>query len=166
MKRLILMRHAEAQPDHLFKVDRDRTLSGIGLKQVDSMGQKLHQKFGGVDYVLCSNARRTRQTFDGVKKHLPSNVEVSFEDKLYGAAAHLLLERLRRIEDRYQNVLVLGHNPGLQQFLNAVIECKQPPCLVKNFQTCSAAFFDVSDLGWFAVNFSSFQLADQIFPSL
>ncbi|MBX9976840.1 MAG: histidine phosphatase family protein [Alphaproteobacteria bacterium] len=166
MKRLILLRHAEAQSPHIVKIDRERPVSGQGMKQMDVMGAKLHQKFLGVDYVLCSNARRARQTFEGLKKHLPLTVKVSFEDKLYGAPGNIIVDRLRRIEDSYNNVLVIAHNPGLQQFLNETTQRTPSKIVPKEFQTCSASFFNVDTTTWFSVDLSSFLLVDQILPTV
>ncbi len=164
MKRLILMRHAEAQPAHIVKIDRERALSGAGMKQMDVMGQKLHQKLLGVDYVMCSNAKRARQTFEGIKKHLPATIAISFEDRLYGATAHFIIDRLRRIDDRYENVLIVGHNPALQQFLSAVTEANPFPKPLHFFETCSVAFFESQDYTWFDLHFSSLRLTEQIIP--
>lgn len=162
MKQLILMRHAEAQPDHMIKVDRDRTLSGQGLKQLDEICQKLQGKLHGVDLVLCSNARRTRQTLDGIKKLLPSSAEVIFEDKLYQASTNYILERVKRIDDGYKNVLVICHNPALQQFLNQSHQMNSSQFALRPFETCSLAFFELDGEYWMGADFGSLRITNQI----
>ncbi len=64
--------------------------------------------------VLCSSARRARQTLEALRPALGETAEVSIEPELYGADASDLLERLRRVDPRIAEVLVVAHNPGLQ----------------------------------------------------
>lgn len=158
------MRHGEAQPDHLAKVDRERALSGVGLKQLDSMCQKMHNKFQGVDFVLCSNAKRTRQTYEGIRRIVPASATVEFEDKLYHAPLRSLLDRIHRIDDRYRHALIIAHNPGLQDFLDHVVQKTAPDMLVKSFQTCSASFFEMQENFWFNLDFSRLLLKEQVLP--
>lgn len=170
MKRLILMRHAHAQSGHMIKVDRDRPLSGEGLKALDITGRLLHQKLFHVDYVLCSNARRTRQTFDAMQKYLPQTVEISFEDRLYGASVHFLIERFRRISDRYTTIFVIGHNPGLQEFLSTTTHYRSPSSLIiKPFEEASVVFFDLvsraENPSWSESSLQAFQCTEQLLPS-
>jgi phosphohistidine phosphatase len=164
MKRIILMRHGDAQPEHLSKVDRDRPLSGMGLKQIDGMCQKMHTKLQGVDLVLCSNARRARQTYDGIRKILPATATVEFEDRLYHAPSRFIMDRLHRLDERFQNVLFIGHNPGFQDFLNITTEKNTRNMLVKSFHPSSAAFFEMRENFWFNVDYARLHLVDQILP--
>ena len=162
MKKLILMRHAEAQPDNIKVPDRDRTLSGKGLKQLDDICQRLHNKVQGLDLVLCSNARRTRQTLDGIKKILPSTVQIVFEDKLYQGSAQYILERVKRIDDGFKNVLVISHNPGLENFAQQ----SKHTLPVSGFNTCSLAFFNVHENFWMSTDFSDIELTERITPDV
>lgn len=170
MKRLILMRHAHAQSGHMIKVDRDRPLSGEGMKALDITGKLLHQKLFHVDFVLCSNARRTRQTFDAMKKYLPQTVDVSFEDRLYGASVNFLIERFRRISDRYSHIFVIGHNPGLQEFLSVTTQYRSPsPLIIHPFEEASVVFFDLTSRSphpsWSESSLQAFQCTEQLIPS-
>ena len=162
------MRHAHAQSGHTMKIDRDRALSGEGLKALDITGKLLHQKLVGVDFVLCSNARRTRQTFDAMQKHLPQTVDISFEDRLYGASVNFLIERFRRISDRYTNIFIIGHNPGLQEFLSVTTQYRPFPN-TRPFEEASVAFFDLVSRSdhpsWAESSLQSFQCKTQLIPS-
>jgi phosphohistidine phosphatase len=62
--------------------------------------------------VLCSSARRARETLDGVGLEAG---EVRIEDELYGASAPELLRRLREVPDTVESVLLVGHNPAMQE---------------------------------------------------
>jgi phosphohistidine phosphatase len=60
--------------------------------------------------VLCSTARRTRETYEGVG---PAG-DLLIEPELYGADASSVLERLRRLPEEVDSVMVIGHNPAMQ----------------------------------------------------
>ena len=62
------------------------------------------------ELVLCSTARRTRETLDG----LGLRGTVLVEHRLYGASADDLLERLRSLPAQLRSVMLVGHNPALQ----------------------------------------------------
>jgi phosphohistidine phosphatase len=64
---------------------------------------------------MCSPAVRARQTLDGVAPGIPPNVAVEIDEALYGAGATALLERLTRLPADVDVVLVIGHNPGLEE---------------------------------------------------
>jgi phosphohistidine phosphatase len=66
------------------------------------------------ELVLCSSAVRTRETLELVRPAL-GNPKVLFEDGLYGASSDELLARIRVVPDAVGSVMLIGHNPGLEQ---------------------------------------------------
>jgi phosphohistidine phosphatase len=64
--------------------------------------------------VLCSTARRARETFEGIVPALGDGVEVRFEPGLYGASADELQMRLRTLPETIESALLIGHNPSIQ----------------------------------------------------
>jgi phosphohistidine phosphatase len=64
--------------------------------------------------VLCSTARRACETLERIEPAL-GVADVRFEPALYGASAGALLERLHDVPDRVGSVMLIGHNPGLQE---------------------------------------------------
>jgi phosphohistidine phosphatase len=70
--------------------------------------------------VLCSTARRTQDTLDFLRPHLPDTTGISIEDDLYGAPAPLLLARLRLVPDGTPSVLLVGHNPGVEDLVRGL----------------------------------------------
>lgn len=163
MKNLILMRHVEAQPDDARIADRERVVSGRGLKQLDDLCQHIDKKMEGLQLVLCSNARRTRQTLEGIKKMLPSHVKIMFEDNLYQASEGYLLERIRRIDDSVSTAMVIAHNPGLQRFLSQTTmqDGKTAPV----FSTGSVAFFTAAENFWMPTTLRNFHIVEHIAPT-
>ena len=64
-------------------------------------------------FVLCSPARRTLETLERIRPSL-QDAEVEVEPELYGGDAAALLARLRRVPDALGSVMLIGHNPALQ----------------------------------------------------
>jgi phosphohistidine phosphatase len=65
--------------------------------------------------VLCSPARRARETLEGIAEALGDDGAVRIEPQLYGASAGDLLERLRKIPESVPSVMLIGHNPAIQE---------------------------------------------------
>lgn len=161
-KYLTLIRHGHVQTLQSVKVDRDQPLSGLGMKKIDQLRESMHTHFLNVDYILCSNARRTRQTLDGIRRSIPERAQIMFEDRLYGATAQYLLERIRRTEDRYHHILIIGHNPALQDFTSALAEA---PCNMnsglQSTEPGTALFLKSPLSSWFQADFHAFQVIQQ-----
>jgi phosphohistidine phosphatase len=110
-KFLYLLRHAKSSWDDAGLADRDRPLAPRGRRAVKVMAKHLRDEKISPSLVLCSSARRTRETLDGIA---PSG-DVQIEDELYGASEADLLERLQRVPDAVDSVMLIGHNPAMQE---------------------------------------------------
>ena len=108
-KLLLLLRHAKSSWDDPALADHDRPLASRGRKAAKLIGARLRTDETAVSLVLCSSAARARETLDLVSP--PGAIEI--EDELYGASAHGLLERLRRVSDDVESVMLVGHNPAM-----------------------------------------------------
>jgi phosphohistidine phosphatase len=111
VKRLFLLRHAKSSWDDADLADRDRPLAPRGRRASKVMARHLRDEEISPSLVLCSSARRTRETLEAVG---PSG-EVRIEDELYGASEAELLERLRRVPEEIESVMLIGHNPAIQE---------------------------------------------------
>jgi phosphohistidine phosphatase len=80
--------------------------------------------------ILCSPARRTRETFGLVALAIPG-VPAQVEQELYGAGAEDLLFRLRELPATVPSVLLIGHNPGLQALAVALAGSGEREALVR-----------------------------------
>ena len=109
-KRLFLLRHAKSSWDDPGLDDHERPLAPRGRRAVEVLGEYLRDNDIHPVLVLCSSSRRTRETLDGVA---PGG-ETLIEAELYHADAEQLLERLRRVSDDVESVMVIGHNPTMQ----------------------------------------------------
>ncbi len=110
-KTLLLLRHAKSSWDDPALADHDRPLAARGRKAGKLIGEYLRRERIPISLVLCSSARRARETLDLVA---PSG-EIQIERDLYGASADELLERLRNVPDEVDAVLLIGHNPSIEE---------------------------------------------------
>ncbi len=109
-RHLYLMRHAKSSWDDPALTDHDRPLAPRGQNAAERLGNHLRSEQITPSRVLCSSARRTLDTLDRLNIDAP----VEIEDGLYGASADELLARLRRLDDDVESVLLIGHNPAIQ----------------------------------------------------
>lgn len=110
----MILRHAKAASQEQ-SADIDRPLTARGHADAAAAGAWLSQHSYVPDLVLCSPARRARETWHGVALALERAPEVRYDDKVYNAAALELLHLISDIEDEIGTVLLVGHNPGVSQ---------------------------------------------------
>lgn len=113
MRTLILLRHAHAEPAAAGQADADRALSAEGLAEAEAAGRWLSGQALVPDRVLCSPARRTRETLEAVLRGI-GFVEQRLADAIYEATPGTLAELVdeHREMDR---LMLVGHNPGLER---------------------------------------------------
>ena len=112
---LYLLRHVKsswADPD---LPDHDRPLAPRGEQAARRIAEYIRRERIRPAVVLCSTAVRARRTLEIIASALGDAVPVRVEDRLYGAGAEDLLSRLREVPDDVDAVLLVGHNPGLQE---------------------------------------------------
>jgi phosphohistidine phosphatase len=112
VRRLFLMRHGKAAwPEGL--PDHARPLAPQGAAFVPKIAEKLNALAGTLDCVLVSDARRTRETFACLATVIP-DLEPRFLPEIYEARPGVLLDLVQALPIFARNVLMVGHNPGLQ----------------------------------------------------
>ena len=149
-RRLILLRHAKSSWDDAALPDEERPLAPRGRRAVALVQNHLHANDLRVDLVLCSPARRTRETWDGIRSGLRAAPEVRFLPAVYDAGADDLLDVLHQVDRRHASVLLIGHNPGLEELANALIAGGKATALTRlgqNFPTGALATLSL-DVGW------------------
>jgi phosphohistidine phosphatase len=116
MRKLILIRHASAEPERYPLKDFDRQLDTEGNTTAKSLGRFFRDKGLIPEMILHSAARRTTQTAELIANEW--NMErhqIRSELPLYNASHQILLERLKNIQDEIQFLALVGHNPGISQ---------------------------------------------------
>ncbi|KAF1712267.1 phosphoglycerate mutase [Pseudoxanthomonas kalamensis DSM 18571] len=113
MRELILLRHAHAEPSAPGQADIDRPLSAHGLGEARAAAAWLAEHRWHPDRVLCSPARRTRETLSALQEAIPG-LDCQLEESIYEASPGdlaTLADRHREVE----RLLMVGHNPGFEQ---------------------------------------------------
>ena len=112
VKRLRLLRHAKSSWDEPRLDDLDRPLAPRGRTATDRLAVWIAAHEVAPDLVVCSPAVRARETIDPLVGALGAP-EVVIDDRLYLASVSVLLDRVRELADSLEEVLFVGHNPGL-----------------------------------------------------
>ena len=164
MSQLFVLRHAKSSWDDPALGDHDRPLAPRGRRAAKAMAGHLRRERIAPDLVLCSSARRTRETLDLIAPALGDDVAVSVEADLYAASAGDLLERLRAVADDIESVMLIGHNPGLEQLaLRLATSGDDLPDMRRKFPTGALATLSFAG-GWRDLAPGSAELIDFVKP--
>ena len=142
MKKLLLMRHAKSSWDNSDIPDHERSLKKRGKKDAERMGKLLKSKELKPDLILSSTALRAKETAEIVADTCKCKKEIIFLDSLYMAEPSDILRAIEKISKDKKTVMVIGHNPGLEAFLQ-IADGK-----VESLPTASIAYLTVSIDDW------------------
>ncbi len=120
-RHLYLMRHGKSAKAKKKAEDALRPLGKRGRKDVKKIRNLMREKHVQPDLILCSPCVRTMETLKKLRKAFVPT-EVVFVDALYMADAEEMMHILRQMSPEKHEVLVIGHNPGLQDFLPMICE--------------------------------------------
>ena len=132
-----LLRHAKSSWDEPELSDHERPLNERGRRAVALLRENCSESGVAPDLVLCSSAVRAIETLEGVRDGLPADTRVEIEAGLYGASGGELLAGLGRLPEETGSVMLVGHNPGIEDLaselagggdpgLRAALEAKYP----------------------------------------
>ena len=117
MKTLLILRHAKSSWKYPDLPDHDRPLNRRGKRDAPRMGKLLKEKDLVPDLVISSTAARAKDTASAVVKHSGyKGKKIEFES-LYAAEPTAYLTVIRELGDKYQRVLIVGHNPGVEELI-------------------------------------------------
>jgi phosphohistidine phosphatase len=119
MKKIILVRHGKSAWNNPNLTDHDRPLADRGLNDVPEMGLRLKEKGIAPDLILSSTATRASQTAEIIAEvlHVPKSI-IAFDKNLYHASYAMILKCIQRQDDSNELIFVVGHNPGLNDFID------------------------------------------------
>ncbi len=117
MKTLLILRHAKSSWSNPILADIDRPLNKRGKRDAPRMGVLLYEQDLVPDLILCSPAVRARKTAQAVSQSSGYEGEIKFHSDLYPGDPDTLLEILYSIPDQIETILIVAHNPGLEEFL-------------------------------------------------
>lgn len=150
-KDIFIVRHAKAAPAGDPESDFERPLRRRGRAAATAIAATFASQGWQPDLILCSPARRTRETLAPLLERFAGTADTSLEAGLYQAAAPALLARLQRVPDGKTAVAIVGHNPGLQQLVLLLT----PPSagetrrkVAEKFPTAGIVHLRFSGLAW------------------
>jgi phosphohistidine phosphatase len=117
MKTLLLLRHARPTQFSPTGRDFDRPLADEGRADALLIGQLLRRRDLTPDPVICSPADRALQTADLVIEAAKYTTRLLFYERIYEASAEQLIEVVSEAAEGADVILVVGHNPGLQELI-------------------------------------------------
>ena len=139
---LILMRHAHSELVQRGQFDSARPLSPRGLMQASEAARWLASKRLAPDRIVCSPALRARTTMAAVLPSL-NDTEQLIDPRIFQASMHSLVTVIQAHADAH-SVLLVGHNPGLEQLCGWLCHQQQSSPVVWSMPPASIAVFTFS----------------------
>ena len=157
MKRLILMRHAEAGW-HINMDDHERPLSANGIRDAKKIGSWLKEKEYIPDEVISSTSTRTRETLSCLFLECPQ----IFEKSLYLADAEQMKSTLQTLLS--ETVILLAHNPGITELAHDLMNHEEKHENFMDFPAASTLVIDFKADRWSEVKSDSGIFVDFVMP--
>ena len=163
-KTLYVMRHGKSSWDDEEQPDVERPLAPRGERAARRIAAYLANAEPRPALVLCSSATRAVQTYEAIASRLEGSPTVQIEERLYAASAEELLDRLRELPEKVKAVLLIGHNPGLQDLLVELCgEGDLREQLIEGFPTGALATVRVRR-SWAELGASTSTVKDMLLP--
>jgi phosphohistidine phosphatase len=120
MKRILLLRHAKAVPIARGLIDFERSLTEQGSDDAKLVGEYLQSRQVQIDVVISSPANRAKETAGLVVWSAGLTVDVIYDRRIYEADPQMLLDIVSELDARRSSVLLVGHNPAMEDFLRGL----------------------------------------------
>jgi len=155
MKTLYIIRHAKSSWKDLDLDDFERPLNKRGKNDAPQMGKRLKKQGIYPDSILSSPAKRAKQTAKAIAKEITYDEKIKYIKDIYEASPDALENILHSLDDKYETVFLIGHNPGLNMFVEKYVGFEEniPTCGVVNIKFDTKEWKKVSrrnaELLWF-----------------
>jgi phosphohistidine phosphatase len=160
-KTLYLVRHAKASWPDMHLGDFARTLNQRGLRDAPEMGQRLQKRGVKPEIILCSPAKRARQTAELLLKEFGDSMDgVHFDDRIYEADPGTLLNLVRSIPDACSSAMLIGHNPSIGWVANQLSDVH-----IEQMPTCAIASLGLPSSKWKDIGKEATRLLDFDYPT-
>ncbi|MCW8803191.1 MAG: histidine phosphatase family protein [Ignavibacteriaceae bacterium] len=121
MKTLYLTRHAKSSWTNPRLTDFDRPLNNRGKRDAPFMGKVLKDKKVKIGLIISSPAKRTKKTAIAIAEKLSySEKKIMFNEDLYEASSNTLIKVIKKVDEKYDSVMIFAHNPGLTLLNNHI----------------------------------------------
>lgn len=117
VKKLTLLRHAKSGWDDPVARDFDRPLNARGKRAAHRIGEYLREHDLHYDHILASPAIRVVETLEHLAVGSGETIAPAWDKRIYLASAVSLLDVVQEADDRYDTLLMVGHNPGLEDLV-------------------------------------------------
>jgi len=146
VKTLYIIRHAKSSWDATNVDDFERPLNDRGKRDAPRMGKRLKEKEIHPDLIISSPAKRAMSTGKRIARILGYPREAIKPDReLYHADEETILSVIHEIKDKFHTVVLLSHNPGLTDFVNALMDGELD---IDNVPTCGVVAFQFDVDNW------------------
>jgi phosphohistidine phosphatase len=113
MKRVVLLRHAEAIPAQAEQRDFDRPLNERGRAAARAVARRLATSQLPIGVLYVSPAARTRETAQIIAARIDAADRIQLESALYPGTPESLWATLQQTDERVHCALLIGHNPAV-----------------------------------------------------
>lgn len=161
MLKLFLLRHAKSSWDDVALNDADRPLSKRGVKDAPLMGKYFSKDYNKPQLIISSPARRARETAELFAESIDYKIDkISFDENIYEATLEDLVNIVLKIEDSYEKVMMVGHNPGFTELANYLAE----KATIDNIPTCGIFAVEFKVKSWRKIDRKSGTLLSFDYP--
>ncbi len=122
MKTLLILRHAKSSWKHPDLADHDRPLNKRGKHEAHEMGLLIRKESLTPGLILSSTAKRARATAEAVAEECGYEGEIEFKPAFYPGEPKDYLRAVSGVSDAVQSVMVVGHNPGMEELLETLTD--------------------------------------------
>jgi phosphohistidine phosphatase len=144
MKNLVIIRHAKSSWSDPTHDDFDRSLNPRGFMDAPEMGRRLAEKSIKVDRIISSTANRARTTAEIFMQVLDLPKDgLDLRDELYLASADEIMNLIRDLENTWDDVALVGHNPGMTALVNHLAGVP-----IDNMPTCAVVRIEMGTPDW------------------
>jgi phosphohistidine phosphatase len=165
MRTVFLLRHAKSDWSDPTLADIDRPLAPRGERAAKKIAGYVRRKRIQPALILCSPSVRTRRTLEAIEPSLGRNCIVEFVPALYAASRQELLRQLQALPDSVASVMLIGHNPGLQELALALASRGADlPRLEEKLPTGALATLVADCQSWTALKPGDAELVDYAVP--
>lgn len=148
-RHLYILRHAKSDWGTGATTDFDRPLATRGIKDAPRMGKWMRKHKLIPDFVLSSSALRAKQTVLAVTKELNiSEPSIHFDKNLYLASLSKLIKTLNDCPQGARQVLLVGHNPGMDDLLGYLCTQELPYSESGKLMTTAALAHVQLEVNW------------------
>lgn len=117
MKTLFVLRHAKSSWEDADLADFNRPLNKRGLETAPLVGETIRRNKFQIGLIISSPAKRAEQTAILVKDAAGIEADIQFDDRIYEASSQRLLHIASEADDKFESLMIVGHNPGLEGLL-------------------------------------------------